>query len=161
MGLQTSDPCARSLQLTGRKTVPFVPWSGRLEFRPAVPPRHLFLKFAGSVHLERLAKHCLDLGLLRTEQFGEDLRRVACLARVGSRSSICFDRTDRIDLVIDTIRLDASIDTNLAGLRLAGESTEPFPRAHGPDSAGGQVAQPILAPGMGFGPVRLTVYRTR
>jgi hypothetical protein len=37
----------------------------------------LFLEFAGPVRLERLAKHRLDLGLLRTEQFGEDLRRVA------------------------------------------------------------------------------------
>jgi hypothetical protein len=33
---------------------------------------HLFLEFAGSVRLEPLTEHRLDLGLLRTEHFGED-----------------------------------------------------------------------------------------
>ena len=61
------------------------------------------------------------------------------------------------DLVDHAVSLNAGVDANLPAFRLARKSTKPVEGAHGPQSAGRQIFQPILSARMRLRPVRLTV----
>ena len=67
-------------------------WSSHRQSRR----EHLFLEFASPVRLKRLAEHSPDLGLLRTERFGEDLRRIA-VPRQGRLQVVNLLRQDELD----------------------------------------------------------------